>query len=44
MAEAAETAAAIEAATAAGYLPPAGLDRVLDRLDHIAAVMWKLTH
>ena len=43
-AEAAETAGAIETAVAAGYLPRAGLQQTLDRLDHIVAVMWKLTH
>ena len=44
MAEAAETAAAIESAAAAGYIRLAGLEPILDRLDHITAVMWKLTH
>ena len=43
-AEAAETAAAIESAAAAGYIPSTGHERTLDRLDHITAVMWKLTH
>jgi four helix bundle protein len=44
MAEAAETSATIESAAAAGYIPSTGHERTLDRLDHIAAVMWKLTH
>ena len=43
-AEAAETSAAIELAAAAGYISSSGHERTLDRLDHIAAVMWKLTH
>ena len=44
MAEAAETMAAIESAAAAGYISATGLERTLDRLDHIKAVMWRLTH
>ena len=44
MAEAAETEGAIEAAVAVGYLEEDGLDGTLDKLDHIQAVFWKLTH
>jgi four helix bundle protein len=44
MAEAVETAGALEVAVAAGYMGSSGTERTLDRLDHIVAVMWKLTH
>ena len=44
MAEASETFAAVEVAKTAGYLEDLDVAELLDRLDHIAAVMWKLTH
>lgn len=44
MAEASETAAAVEVAKMVGYLEGVDVSRLLDRLDHISAVMWKLTH
>jgi len=44
MAEANETRAATQTAQMAGYLDEVDLAAFLDRLDHITAVMWKLTH
>ena len=42
MAEAAETTTTIDTATASGYIDSVS-PQLLDRLDHIRAVMWKLT-
>ena len=44
MAEANETVAAVQVAKVAGYLEEVDVTKLLDRLDHITAVMWKLTH
>lgn len=44
MAEANETVAAVQVAKTAGYLDDVDITAVLDRLDHVSAVMWKLTH
>ena len=43
MTEARETLAAIEVSVAIGYLGQDEVAADLDRLDHIVAVMWKLT-
>ena len=43
-AEASESTAAIEVAQAAGYIGREAAEGVLDHLDHIRAVLWKLTH
>lgn len=44
MAEAAEAATTLLVAQASGYLDGVDLDATLDRLEHIKAVMWKMTH
>lgn len=44
MAEANETVAAVEVARTVGYLEGVDVTALLRRLDHISAVMWKLTH
>ena len=44
MAEAAEAATTLSVAQACGYLEGVDVAPALDRLDHIKAVMWKLTH
>jgi four helix bundle protein len=43
MTEAKETIAALDVSVACGYLRLAEVEAELDRLDHIAAVMWKLS-
>jgi four helix bundle protein len=42
MTEARETIAQLDVAVACGYLVLTEVEAELDRLDHIAAVMWKL--
>jgi four helix bundle protein len=42
MTEARETIATLDVSVACGYLEAAEVERELDRLDHIAATMWKL--
>jgi four helix bundle protein len=42
LSEAKETMAALDLSAACGYLRLAEVEGELDRLDHIAAVMWKL--
>lgn len=44
MAEAAEAETALRVAQACGYLDDTEVDATLDRLAHIKAVMWKMTH
>jgi four helix bundle protein len=41
--EARETMTALDVSVACGYLHLADVEGELDRLDHIAAVMWKLS-
>ena len=43
MSEARETMTALDLSVACGYLRQAEVERELDRLDHIVAVMWKLS-
>ena len=43
MREARETSAALEISVACGYLGQAEIDCDLDRLDHFAAALWKLS-
>jgi four helix bundle protein len=43
MAEARETMTALDLSVACGYLRQAEVAAELDRLDHIVAVMWKLS-
>ena len=42
MSEAKETIGALDLSVACGYLRQVEVERELDRLDHIVAVMWKL--
>jgi four helix bundle protein len=42
LSEAKETLAALDLSVACGYLRLAEVEKEFDRLDHIAAVMWKL--
>ena len=44
MGSARETMAALEVSVAAGYIEAASTTVLLDRLDHIVATLWKLTH